>query len=378
VSESAAPMDEEVSELRAEIARLHKIIEALMNRVERSANSWGTDFSVFQTTVMLEEEVRTRTAELEQALRENERILRHLTESEAMFRGLVDQSLVGIATIEGGKFTYTNQKFNEIYGYDAEEVLSLGPVDMAVESERPIVAEYVRRRVSGEAAAVDYMVHGVRKNGDIINTEIHGSAMDVGGKRALISLVMDVTNQTRAEHELLALQERLREQAIHDDLTGLFNRRYLEATLGRELIRAERDGYEISVIMGDLDHFKDVNDRYGHLAGDQVLRFFGELLKQHARGSDIDCRYGGEEFLLVLPKMPEGGAVARAEEVRTKLGSAPIVFGDSAIAVTASFGIAVFPRDGRTSDQLIAASDHALYAAKEAGRNRVSVYHAAT
>ena len=146
---------------------------------------------------------------------------------------------------------------------------------------------------------------------------------------------------------------------------ALFNRRYLEATLGRELIRAERDGYEISVIMGDLDHFKDVNDRYGHLAGDQVLRVFGDLLKRHARGSDIYCRYGGEEFLLVMPKMPEDGAVNRAEDLRSRVASAPVTFGDSAIAVTASFGVAVFPRDGRTSDQLIAASDHALYAAKE-------------
>ena len=107
------------SELHAEIARLHKIIEALMNRVERSTNSRGTDFSMFQTTVMLEEEVRSRTAELETALRENERIVRHLKESEAKFRGLVAQSLVGIAITEDGKFTYTNQKFNEIYGYDS-------------------------------------------------------------------------------------------------------------------------------------------------------------------------------------------------------------------------------------------------------------------
>jgi diguanylate cyclase (GGDEF)-like protein/PAS domain S-box-containing protein len=365
-------------ELRAEIVRLHKIIEALMNRVERSTSSQSSDFSMFQTTIMLEEEVRARTVELETALRENERIMRNLRESEAKFRVLVDQSLVGIAIVDDGKFTYTNAKFNQIYGYDAEEVKSLGPIDMAVESDRLLVAENVRRRMSREAKQVDYRVHGLRKNGDVIDVEIHGNTMELGGKVALISLVMDVTSPTRAEHELLALQERLREQTIHDELTGLYNRRYLEATLGRELIRADRDGHEVSVIMGDLDHFKDVNDRYGHLAGDQVLRVFGDLLKRHARASDVYCRYGGEEFLLVMPKMAEDGAVNRAEDLRTRIASAPVTFGDSAIPVTASFGVAVFPRDGRTSDQLIAASDRALYAAKAAGRNRVGVVPASS
>lgn len=125
--------------------------------------------------------------------------------------------------------------------------------------------------------------------------------------------------------------------------------------------------------MADLDHFKAVNDNHGHLAGDEVLRVFCALLKRHARGSDIYCRYGGEEFLLVLPGMTEDSAVERAERLRAAMAATPVGYGAFLIPVSASFGVATFPRDGRGGDELIAAADGALYAAKAAGRNRVNV-----
>lgn len=362
-----------VPALQAEIARLNKIIRALMDRAERSTSAQGSDFSLFQTTVMLEEQVRSRTAELEAALLRNEEINRALRESEAKFRGVVSQSLVGIAITEDGKFSYSNTKFNEIFGYSAEEIRTLGPCDVTAEADRPLVAENIRKRLSGEVEGIHYVFCGLRKNGAVIDVEAHGSTMGSDGQLALISMVMDISERTRAERAVRELQERLRDQSTHDALTGLFNRRYLEETLGRELLSAERHGHPVSLIMGDLDHFKAINDRHGHLAGDQVLRVFGALLKQHARGSDIYCRYGGEEFLLVLPLMAQDSAVERAEQLRGALAAEPIPYGTSPIEVTASFGVATFPGDGRTGDALIAAADNALYAAKEAGRNRVSV-----
>jgi diguanylate cyclase (GGDEF)-like protein len=138
------------------------------------------------------------------------------------------------------------------------------------------------------------------------------------------------------------------------------------------LILAERHDYPVSVIICDLDHFKAVNDRYGHLAGDQALRVFGGLVKQQTRVSDICCRYGGEEFLLIMPEVAEVTAVARAECLRSAMGGALISYGGSQFGVTASFGVAAFPRDGRTAEAVIVAADNALYAAKTAGRNCVS------
>lgn len=372
-----APGADELT-LRAEISRLNKVIQALMNHAERSTNAHSSDFGLFQTAIMLEEQVRRRTEDLEAALSENEKVTRALRESEAKFRGVVSQSLVGIAIIESEKFSYTNPKFDEIFGYSAEEIGKLGPLDIAIEEDRPLVAEQLRKRLSGEVERADYVFRGRRKDGAVIDVEIQSSAMEIGGTLAIISLAMDITERTRAEREVRALQELLREQSTHDALTGLYNRRYLEETLGRELILAQRHAHSVSVIMGDLDHFKSINDRYGHLAGDEALRRFGELMKRHARGSDIYCRYGGEEFLLVLPGMEERVACERAEQLRREIAATPVLFGTIAFEVTASFGVASFPRHGRSDDELIAAADKALYEAKAGGRNQVRSYAASS
>ena len=355
----------------AEVVRLNKIIQALMDRAERNTSAQGSDFSIFQTTVMLEEQVRRRTAELEAALRENEKINRALRESEAKFRGLVSQSLVGIVLIEDGKFSYSNSKFDEIFGYSSDEIRGMGPLQVTVEGDRTLVAGNIAKRLSGEADHLEYTFRGLRKNSEVIDIECHSSVMHVGERLLLISLLMDISERTRAERAVQVLQEELREQSTRDALTGLYNRRYLEESFRRELLLAERTGHPVSVIMGDLDHFKTVNDRGGHLAGDEVLRVFGSQMKQHARASDITCRYGGEEFLLVLPGMTEAGAIERAELLRRTIEATHFSYGASQITVTASFGVATFPRHGRTTDELIAAADTALYSAKSGGRNRV-------
>jgi len=294
-----------------------------------------------------------------------------LCASEAKFRGLVNQPMVGIAIIEEGRFSFTNPRFAELFGYSAEEVGELGMLDLVAAQDRPLVAEQIRRRISGEMERIEYEFQGLRKDGSQLPIEAHGSTLRLGGKLVLISMVRDITKRKLAEEKVLSLQEMLREQAIRDSLTGLYNRRFLDETLERELLLAQRHGNPVSVIMADLDHFKVVNDQHGHPAGDEVLRVFSEMIALQSRRSDICCRFGGEEFLLVFPGLGKELARERAEQLRRRIEANPVPFGGTRIAVTASFGVACFPLDGATGEELIAAADRALYAAKAAGRNRV-------
>lgn len=172
------------------------------------------------------------------------------------------------------------------------------------------------------------------------------------------------------------LQDLLRDQAMRDALTGLYNRRYLDETLERELSRARRESYPLCLLMIDLDHFKKVNDSYGHQAGDEVLRMFSALLSESARAEDIPCRYGGEEFLLLLPKMPLEIARQRAEQLRAEFAARVIKVGQYHIQETLSVGIAAFPDHGTLPDELTRNADLALYQAKQNGRNCVVNYAA--
>lgn len=172
----------------------------------------------------------------------------------------------------------------------------------------------------------------------------------------------------------LQLRESLRVQSLRDPLTGLFNRRYLEENLGRELQRCARRGLPLSVLMIDIDHFKRFNDEHGHAAGDAMLSRVGQVLASLTRGEDIACRYGGEEFTIVLPEADLEAARQRAEEIREVIAATTVThlrrsFGPA----TASIGVAGFPSAGDTPAQLLEVADAALYRAKAEGRNRVLV-----
>ncbi|HLY83910.1 MAG TPA: PAS domain S-box protein, partial [Acidimicrobiales bacterium] len=184
-----------------------------MDRAERSTSVQGSPFSLFQTTIMLEEHVRRRTAELEAALRDNEKVNRALRISEARFRGVVSQSLVGIVTTTDGRITYSNTKFDEMFGYTDGELKGVDPIELVTDRDRGLVADSIRSRASGETNHVDYTFQGLRRDGDIIEVECHGSAVDVGGQLLLISVMRDITERTRAEREVEALQGRLWEQS---------------------------------------------------------------------------------------------------------------------------------------------------------------------
>ena len=172
----------------------------------------------------------------------------------------------------------------------------------------------------------------------------------------------------------LKLRESLQNQAIHDPLTGLYNRRYLEETMDRELHRARRQKTPLGVVMMDLDHFKDFNDTFGHAAGDALLSALANVITTGIRAEDIACRYGGEEFLLIMPGASLETTRERAENLRQAVKNLQVKYQDQLLkSTTISLGVAIFPDHGLTAEEVIAAADAALYRAKQAGRDRVEI-----
>lgn len=171
--------------------------------------------------------------------------------------------------------------------------------------------------------------------------------------------------------DVTKLQVELQEVAIRDSLTGLHNRRFMTETLDREFLRARREGYPVCVVMIDIDYFKDINDGHGHAAGDSILVNLGVLLATRTRGGDIACRYGGDEFVVVMPNTTPEDAVSRAEAWRDEFAqNAPGWLGTND-PVTLSCGVALTTENGLSPGEVFAAADTAVYAAKDAGRNTV-------
>jgi diguanylate cyclase (GGDEF)-like protein len=176
----------------------------------------------------------------------------------------------------------------------------------------------------------------------------------------------------------LNLRIRLENQSIRDSLTGLFNRHFMQISLDREVSRAARRNQSLAVLMLDVDHFKNFNDTFGHAAGDTVLKAVADLFRASIRSEDVACRYGGEEFAIIIPDVTQAGAFDRAEAIRQGVANLRVPLEQETFSeLTVSIGIAIYPNDGEASDLLLRRADLALYRAKRQGRNQVAVYESA-
>ena len=312
------------------------------------------------------------------ARREAEEALR---ESEDRYRSVVDALLEGVILMDAdGKIGASNPSAVRILGLNMDQLAELSPFDPRRRTIRedglpfPIESRPAWITLQTGEPCHDVIMGVHKPDGSLTWLSINSQPLyrhDGDKPYAVVASFVDITERRCAEAELLALQTRLREEAIHDPLTGLYNRRYLKETLKRELVRATREGRPLCILMGDIDHFKSLNDTYGHQAGDEVLRALGDLLRNCARASDIPCRYGGEEFLVVLPDMSLDVARSRAEQVRRDFAGLRITFDDTQLGSTLSIGVSACPDNGTTADELIGTADQALYEAKHTGRNRV-------
>jgi diguanylate cyclase (GGDEF)-like protein len=206
------------------------------------------------------------------------------------------------------------------------------------------------------------------------------SLMDNASKKGkyplgLQQLAVSVGETIKLALSNLKLRDELRQQAIRDPLTDLFNRRYLDETLSRDLYQAQRRNAPLCVVMLDLDGFKQFNDSFGHGPGDALLREIGRVLRELLRQSDISCRYGGDEFVLVLPDSSVANTQERLDEIRKFLKGLQIHYGEKTFEmITLSAGIAQTPEHGTSASELLQAADEALYAAKQDGGDRSVIY----
>ena len=197
---------------------------------------------------------------------------------------------------------------------------------------------------------------------------------DISEQKKFETKLEKMNARLRAQVKKISLlRDELREQAIRDPLTSLFNRRYLTETLDRELSLAKRKNYSVSIIMMDIDRFKHVNDTYGHKAGDEVLKALGRIIRSHVRGSDIPCRFGGEEFVIVMPETTVETAEQRAHQIRTKFRGSKFFDEKDSIVPTLSIGVAAFPNHGEDLESILNSADQAMYLAKTV-RNTVVIY----
>jgi len=323
-------------------------------------------------------------------------ILRDITERKQtelrllQLHKAVEQSPVSVLiTNLQGNIEYVNPHFTKLTGYGLDEVIGKNP--RMVQSGNTSLEAYEEMWNTVRSGKVwRGEVWNKKKNGDpYCEVEIIAPVIDNDGTIVnYIAIKEDVTAQKESEvklreaydkleeqmSEIQALQSDLREQAIRDPLTKLHNRHYLKETLNRELSRAMRERYPVSFLLLDIDHFKHVNDTYGHAAGDFVLRDLADHLAEFTRTGDIVCRYGGEEFLVAFPNTKEQDAFLIADRLRVSIQNALIYVDRHVISITVSAGISEFPTHGQYEALILESADKALYHAKYNGRNQVVLW----
>jgi len=319
----------------------------------------------------LEDKVRERT--------------RELTESEARFKLVADAAPFPMVMnqLSDGQVVYANPRAEALFHY---QLLPGEPLFVqafyANDGERDQISGILRN----QGTILDREVELIDGYGRRFWAWLSCTVIKSNGVLCVLTGINDISERKRLESSLKAandalrqqvceieeLQHGLREQAVRDPLTGLFNRRYLDSTLSSTLSHLMAQQRPVGLIMLDADHFKQINDNHGHLTGDMVLATLGQYLRAHFRSDDIVCRYGGEEFIVVLPGASMEVSYAKAEALRQ--GVAELVIpsaNDGALAVTLSLGVACAPQHGADAKSLLDAADAALYAAKTDGRNRV-------
>ncbi|WP_299195915.1 GGDEF domain-containing protein [uncultured Amphritea sp.] len=374
MTEQLAPS---VDDLQAEIKRLNKIIQSLMNHAERNTSIKGSEFTLFQTAIMLEDQVKGRTGELEVALKENEKINRALRQSEYNQRVLIENAPVSIHEIDmDGRIISINKAglcMNGLTGEDA--ILGSLYLDNVGVSDCDRVAGLLEKAYAGETSHFEY-------DAAIMSGRTYKSCfVPILNNQSSVTKIMgiteDITERKKAE-------EQIHHFAFNDALTQLPNRRLLHDRLKQAIAASFRSGMYGAVMFLDLDNFKPLNDTHGHEAGDLLLIEVAQRLITCVRSTDTVARIGGDEFVVLLSELHIDmalsikQALSVAEKIRASLALPYILRREHEGAVTtmehhctASIGLTLFGMNERCEEKILKAADKAMYQAKESGRNNV-------
>lgn len=285
---------------------------------------------------------------------------------EEQYRLLFENTGTGMAVLEpDGTLSLVNRTFTQLAEADESEIIGHSFLEGVADIDRTRMQEYHRKRIRGEDVPDTYEFQFKTLKGHQGWALLNLTFFPDSGK-TLVS-VIDITERKRLESELRYLSD-------HDPLTGLYNRRSLVKQLSEELQRADRYKHALSVFMLDIDFFKLINDTLGHQAGDTILRSLAKVLKSSIRVTDYVSRYGGEEFIIVLPETSLTKATELAERLRIEIAEHSIsVANNKDHRITVSIGVSTYPEHGSSMEDLLNASDSAMYTAKVAGRNCVRV-----
>ena len=288
---------------------------------------------------------------------------------ENLYVTLASSSPVGVYVIQDGRLRFANPKFREYAGVGEQELLGINPLDIVHPEDRDFVRENARKMLRSERTA-PYEYRIATRGGDvkwIMETVI---PITYGGRKAVLGNAVDFTARRSAEEALRESEQKYMELSITDDLTKLYNSRHFFTQLQIEVLRTNRYGKSLSIIIIDMDHFKQYNDCYGHLEGDKLLVRLGQVMRKCLRVTDSVYRYGGDEFIAILPETPGPEAFNVAERIRKEFLVDRSLAADQRVAVSLSIGTAQYALNEDMMDY-VKRADANLYKAKENGRNQV-------
>jgi diguanylate cyclase (GGDEF)-like protein/PAS domain S-box-containing protein len=290
-----------------------------------------------------------------------------LEHSEKRYRNFIETLPLSVVIVQNESFVYLNARAGELLGLPAYACLGRSFYEFVQTEDSKIATAAYQQGMFGEPGPACHDLRLVRQSGRVIDCHMYVRLVEWNEAPAMLGILNDVTEYKLMETEL-------RNLATTDALTGLPNRRAFFARMDEALSRLRRGlDQTMMVLMVDLDHFKSINDRFGHASGDVVLKHFAAVLRGEVRGVDFCGRIGGEEFAVLLPSADCKDASVFAERLRSKVEMSSVMVADQLVSITVSIGVAIINVNDTTAEESLMRADCALYRAKAGGRNRVEI-----